>query len=299
MDFVMPQMDGLSATKKIRKLGYRGAIFGLTGNGLPTDIAHFMRCGADGVLLKPFDLERFRSDWSKYVYGSRSAVAEDDGQLSSDAALLQSMSARGPVVERSLTVASAMASGSLSARNRTTKSAFKSLISGTGASAAAGVREQRKVCCILVVDDVRQNRRMLSHLLASEGHACDEAANGVDAIEKVKRSMEGATSLAYDVILMDFIMPQMDGPTAAQEIRALGWKGALFGVTGNGLQSDLDRFKRCGADGVLVKPFDLDKFNEAIDRFFHHSGGHRRNKDDERRQEGSSSSAIEAPIATL
>ena len=53
MDFQMPNMDGPTATKHIRELGYKGIILGVTGNGLPDDIASFIRQGANRVLLKP------------------------------------------------------------------------------------------------------------------------------------------------------------------------------------------------------------------------------------------------------
>ncbi len=53
----------------------------------------------------------------------------------------------------------------------------------------------------------------------------------------------------------------MDGPTATKEIRALGYTIPIFGVTGNGVQSDLDHFRLCGANEVLLKPFDIEKFH--------------------------------------
>ena len=62
-------------------------------------------------------------------------------------------------------------------------------------------------------------------------------------------------------------MPNMDGPTATKEIRKLGYKGAIFGVTGNGLQSDLKHFESCGADKVFIKPFQLKQFDDAMDTF--------------------------------
>ena len=47
----------LSATKKIRELGYDGPIFGVTGNALQIDVDYFKECGANEVLAKPLDIE--------------------------------------------------------------------------------------------------------------------------------------------------------------------------------------------------------------------------------------------------
>jgi CheY-like chemotaxis protein len=56
----------------------------------------------------------------------------------------------------------------------------------------------------------------------------------------------------------------MDGPTATKEIRKLGYQGAIFGVTGNGLESDVTHFKNSGANHVLIKPLNYSDFLEAM-----------------------------------
>jgi signal transduction histidine kinase len=90
---------------------------------------------------------------------------------------------------------------------------------------------------ILVVDDSRLNRKMLLKCLRADGHTCFEAEDGLEAIEMVKERIDHATGghgKLFDAVLMDFIMPNMDGPTATKEIRALGYTSPIFGVTGNG-----------------------------------------------------------------
>ena len=49
MDSVMPVLDGPAATVRLRQLGYRGKVFGVTGSAMPSDIAHFVASGADEV----------------------------------------------------------------------------------------------------------------------------------------------------------------------------------------------------------------------------------------------------------
>ena len=94
---------------------------------------------------------------------------------------------------------------------------------------------------VLVVDDSRLNRKMLLKCLQKDGHRCTEAEDGLQAIERVKQRMDvaiGCYDKPFDAILMDFIMPNMDGPTATKHLRGMGYTGPIFGVTGNG------KFKR-------------------------------------------------------
>jgi len=78
------------------------------------------------------------------------------------------------------------------------------------------------------------NRKMLGKLLRSVGHVCEEANDGDVAVAKAKSEHEAGRK--YDAVLMDFIMPTMDGPTATEAIRAAGITWPIFGVTGNGLE---------------------------------------------------------------
>ena len=86
---------------------------------------------------------------------------------------------------------------------------------------------------ILIVDDSGLSRKMLSRLLRTSGYVFDEAEDGVIALEKVKAKMSGVTYGSekdnFDVILMDFVMPNMDGPTATKAIRDMGYTAPIFG----------------------------------------------------------------------
>ena len=56
----------------------------------------------------------------------------------------------------------------------------------------------------------------------------------------------------------------MDGPTATRAIRLLGYTGRIFGVTGNGIPADVKAFRDSGVDRVILKPFTLADFQEAL-----------------------------------
>jgi hypothetical protein len=82
---------------------------------------------------------------------------------------------------------------------------------------------------ILIVDDSGLNRRMLKRLLHVSGYDFDEAEDGLIALDKVTARMASVTEGHYDVILMDYVMPNMDGPTATKAIRDLGYTAPIFG----------------------------------------------------------------------
>ena len=58
----------------------------------------------------------------------------------------------------------------------------------------------------------------------------------------------------------------MDGPTATRAIRALGVEWLIFGVTGNGLDSDQKTFLEAGANQIIIKPLYLADFEKAMVR---------------------------------
>jgi len=133
-----------------------------------------------------------------------------------------------------------------------------SLRVGLFASSSSSFRSKR----VLIVDDAITNRKMIARLLLKKSYETDEAADGLEAVEKVKISLRNSTQ--YDLILMDFVMPNMDGPTATCKIRALGFEGIIIGVTGNALPEDIRLFLSNGADRVLSKPLELNVLFEAV-----------------------------------
>lgn len=134
---------------------------------------------------------------------------------------------------------------------------------------------------VLVVDDSSLNRKLLCKLFRQSRYICDEASDGMIAVNKVKTRMACAIDgkSQYDAILMDFVMPVMDGPTATQVIRGLGYTGPIFGVTSNALESDVDHFLSMGANAVLAKPFDFGHFKRlmrTVDIYTESEGEHAR-----------------------
>ena len=131
------------------------------------------------------------------------------------------------------------------------------------------VSHQSPVYDILIVDDSALNRKMMRRYFTTSGHTCTEAIDGKHAVNLVKerlRNLHGKKT--FDAILMDFVMPVMDGPSACKAIRARGYKSLIFGVTGNNRERDMEYFINSGADVVLSKPFDTDKFQHCMRTMF-------------------------------
>jgi len=116
---------------------------------------------------------------------------------------------------------------------------------------------------VLIVDDVALNRKMLRRLLTDRCAQAVEAVDGQDAVGKVRAAMVTGGEM-FDIITMDYQMPVMDGVTATQHIRQLGYTGIIVGVTGNALPADVSRFILAGANRVLTKPMDVKKMDDVI-----------------------------------
>lgn len=114
---------------------------------------------------------------------------------------------------------------------------------------------------ILVVDDSSSNRKLLCRLLEQEGHVCTLAENGQVAVDLVRNAMK-KDAKPFDTILLDYLMPVMDGPTAASTLREIGCESFIVAITGNVLPEDIAYFEQCGANAVLAKPFQMKKLQE-------------------------------------
>jgi CheY-like chemotaxis protein len=117
---------------------------------------------------------------------------------------------------------------------------------------------------ILVVDDSVSTRKMQNRLLTSYNYTCMEATDGAHALEVFKENMLSENENRFDVILVYYQMPVMDGPTTIKLIRSQGYTGLIIGVTGNVLHEDRILMLNAGANHVMRKPFDINKFEMLL-----------------------------------
>lgn len=116
---------------------------------------------------------------------------------------------------------------------------------------------------LLVVDDSEVNRILASAQIERLGHDFDLTDSGSEAIEMV-----AATS--YDIVLMDWHMPEVDGLEATRRIRELGDaidQPTIVAMTASVMTGDRERCLAAGMDDYLAKPVSLADLEAMIDRW--------------------------------
>jgi signal transduction histidine kinase/DNA-binding NarL/FixJ family response regulator len=115
---------------------------------------------------------------------------------------------------------------------------------------------------ILLAEDNEVNQRVALQMLKRLGHGADVARNGREVLARLERS-------AYDVILMDIQMPEMDGLETSRQVcarRPSGQRPWIIAMTAEALHGDREQCLAAGMDDYLVKPVTLDKLGEALAR---------------------------------
>ncbi len=118
---------------------------------------------------------------------------------------------------------------------------------------------------ILLVDDNPINQKVALKFLEKMGYAADVADNGRQAIGALEKT-------AYDIVLMDCMMPVLDGYSATRLIRsgetaALDPAIPIIAMTANAMQWDRERCIDSGMDDYLSKPFRMDDMKAVIEKW--------------------------------
>ncbi len=115
---------------------------------------------------------------------------------------------------------------------------------------------------ILVVDDDKKNRYLVSFLLEKEGFEVVIATNGLDGIEAAKKQQ-------VDLIIMDLKMPKMNGYEATRRIRRLKkYKSIpIIALTSYAMTEDKEKAMKAGCTGYMSKPITPETFTKEIKKF--------------------------------
>jgi CheY-like chemotaxis protein len=118
---------------------------------------------------------------------------------------------------------------------------------------------------ILIAEDIPINYDFLSSLLEHHPFSLTWAKDGLEAVKY-------AESNAYDLILMDINMPNMDGVEATQKIRQMQRNRdiPIIALTANALTGDRERFLKAGMDDYIAKPFNEEALHILLEKYIGH-----------------------------
>ena len=118
---------------------------------------------------------------------------------------------------------------------------------------------------ILLAEDNELNQEIATVILQEAGFTTEVASNGQIAVDMLSASEPGY----YSLVLMDVQMPVMDGYSATKQIRALPDKALasipILAMTANAFEEDRQTALKCGMNGHVAKPIDIEKLFETLD----------------------------------
>lgn len=114
----------------------------------------------------------------------------------------------------------------------------------------------------LVVDDNSVNTMVATNILKQFGFITEEANSAAIAFKKIYAKK-------YDIIFMDYQMPEMDGIEATAEVRKLeyGKDTLIFALTANITEDIVTKFKDAGANDIIAKPLELKELSELLQKW--------------------------------
>ena len=119
---------------------------------------------------------------------------------------------------------------------------------------------------VIVIEDALKVARFLAKVLHEEGFATDIVTRGQSALRQMAKA-------SYDLVILDWMLPDMDGLSVCREIRNSGNFTPVMMLTARGQVSDRVLGLESGADDYLVKPFEVDEFVARVHALLRRSKG--------------------------
>ncbi|MEO0649566.1 MAG: ATP-binding protein [Planctomycetota bacterium] len=116
---------------------------------------------------------------------------------------------------------------------------------------------------VLLADDGRDNRRLISLVLRRAGCTVEAVGDGHSAVDAVRRAAAGPEP--FDLVLMDVQMPELDGYEATAALRRAGFELPIVALTAHTMSDERARAQAVGCDGFQSKPIDRVELLRAID----------------------------------
>jgi len=115
---------------------------------------------------------------------------------------------------------------------------------------------------ILIIDDIEDNRELLAIMLEESGYDTVCCEGGKDALKELEQE-------SFDLVLVDYLMPEMDGVETTECIRKMDKYKTMpvIAVTANKTPEVTEQMEKAGANEVLIKPIDQYVLLEVVDRY--------------------------------
>ncbi|TPX33603.1 hypothetical protein SmJEL517_g03588 [Synchytrium microbalum] len=128
--------------------------------------------------------------------------------------------------------------------------------------------EWKKMLSVLLVEDDKIMRELYAKQLSMAGYTFDVAVDGLNAVEiMTSNTSRGLKKKKYDIVLMDIIMPRLDGVGATTQIRQFDPWTPIISMTSSTTDNDVIRYFSHGMNDVLPKPFTRDMLSQMIDKW--------------------------------
>lgn len=119
---------------------------------------------------------------------------------------------------------------------------------------------------ILIVEDDAKLSRFLARVVAEEGYTPDTCASGADAVAQARTGL-------YELIVLDWMLPDLDGLAVCRELRRAGLTTPILMLTARGELRERVLGLETGADDYLVKPFEIEELLARIRALLRRSSG--------------------------
>jgi DNA-binding response OmpR family regulator len=119
---------------------------------------------------------------------------------------------------------------------------------------------------VLILEDDRRQASFLARVLSEEGFAVDGCSSGADAIAQ-------AGGVAYDLILLDWMLPDTDGLSVCREIRRAGGTAPILMLTARSETRERVLGLEAGADDYMGKPFEVDELVARVRALLRRTSG--------------------------
>ena len=118
---------------------------------------------------------------------------------------------------------------------------------------------------ILIVEDTEHIRKLIRAVLKDENIEIDEAVDGAEAVDKIEQGIK------YEMILMDIMLPEIDGVEATKKIREITETPIIFLTALSDEKSQILAYE-AGADGYITKPFSKEILKSIVRRYVFKGG---------------------------